>query len=252
MIDAHCHLYSDRYDHDLEQVVRRAEARLSAVVISAVDLESLQKSLAIRRKHPEFIYVTAGLQPKGASDLTDQARQDLWHAIERVRNEIIAVGEVGPDFHHVQDPQKRRQQLLVLEEALAHAEAWSLPLVVHARRAEAEALEVLSRSRIPVMFHCYAGSKNIARKLVENGFYLSFSALLLANLELREVVKEVPLERILTETDSPALSPHRNLPRNEPAFIETIVAHLSKLLQYPVEETAAITAANSRRFYGLP
>ncbi len=252
MIDAHCHLYSDKYDQDREQVVQRAEARLSAVIISAVDQESLEKSLVIRRKHPEFIYVTAGLHPRGAADLTDKARQSLWQIIDRARHEIVAVGEVGPDFHHIQNPKKRRQQLLVLEEALAHAEAWNLPLVVHARRAEAEAFAVLSRSRVPVMFHCYAGPKHIARKIVENGFYLSFSALLLAYSELREIVKTIPLERVLTETDSPALSPRLDSPRNEPAFVETIVAYLSKLVQYQVEETAEITAANARRFYGLP
>lgn len=252
MIDAHCHLYSDQYDHDLEQVVRRAGTRLSAMVISAVDEESLEKSLVIRRKHPDLIYVSAGIHPRGAADLTDEARREVWQVIGRVRHEIVAVGEVGPDFHHIIDTQKRRRQLLVLEEALGNAEAWSLPLVVHARRAEAEALEVLSQSRIPVMFHCFAGSMGIARKIAERGFYLSFSAMLLASLELREIVKEIPLERILTETDSPALSPRFDTPRNEPTFVETIVSCLAKLLRVSPEKAAEMTAENARRFYGLP
>lgn len=252
MIDAHCHLYSDRYDHDLEQVVRRARMRLSAMVISAVDVESLDKSRAIRRKHSDLIYVTAGVNPRGAADLTDEARRELWQIIGRVRDEIVAVGEVGPDFHHTQDAQKRRRQLLVLEEALGNAEAWSLPLVVHARRAEAEALEVLSQSRIPVMFHCFAGSIRSAREIVSCGFYISFSALLLASKELQETVNVIPPEFILTETDSPALSPRFDTPRNEPAFVETIVSCLARLLRLSPEKAAEMTAANARRFYGLP
>ncbi len=252
MIDAHCHLYSEQYDDDREQVVRRARTRLSAIVISAVDMESLEKSLAIRRKHPDLIYVTAGLHPRRAAELTDEARRELWQVIGEVRHDIVAVGEVGPDFHHIQDTQKRRQQLGLLEEALENAEAWNLPLVVHARRAEAEALEVLSQSRIPIMFHCFAGSRDIARKIVGHDFYLSFSALLLASPELREIVKAIPLERILTETDSPALSPHIDPSRNEPAFVGTVVSCLARLLRLSPEKAAKMTAANARRFYGLP
>jgi TatD DNase family protein len=252
MIDSHCHLYSDQYDHDLEQVVRRAGTRLSAIVISAVDVESLEKSLAIRRKYPDLIYVSAGVHPREAAELTNEDRQKLWKTIRHVRHEIVAVGEVGPDFHHIQDTQKHRRQLLLLEEALSIAEEWNLPLVVHARRAEPEALEVLSQSRTPVMFHCFNGSKDIARKIAGHGFYLSFSALLLASVELREVVKEIPLEKILTETDSPALSPRFDTPRNEPVFVETIVSCIARLLGFSREKAAELTAANARRFYGLP
>jgi TatD DNase family protein len=158
---------------------------------------------------------------------------------------------VGPDFHHIRDAQRQLRQLLVLEEALTHAEQWNLPLVVHARQAEAAALEVLSRSRVPVMFHCFAGSSQIAKEIAARGFYLSFSALLLAYPALQETAKEVPVERILTETDSPALSPRPRQARNEPAFLETIVTHLAKLLQCSPEKAAEITESNARRFYGL-
>ena len=251
MIDAHCHLYSDKYNHDLEKVIRQARERLSAIVVSAVDLESLGKSLDIRRRYPDFICVTAGIHPRKAAELDDEERRQFWQAVGRVRSEIVAVGEVGPDFHHIREAQQQLRQLLVLEEALAHAEQWNLPLVVHARRSEAAALEVLSRSRVPVMFHCYAGSSQIAKEITARGFYLSFSALLLAYPELEKTAKEVPLECILTETDSPALSPRPRQARNEPAFVETIVTHLAKLLQCSPEKAAEITEANARRFYGL-
>jgi TatD DNase family protein len=252
VIDAHCHLYSDKYNHDLEKVIQYARERLAAIVVSAVDSESLGKSLAIRRRHPDFIYVTAGIHPRKTAEIGDEERRQFWHAVGRVRSEIVAVGEVGPDFHHTRDAQRQLRQLLVLEEALAHAEQWNLPLVVHARQAEEAALEVLSRSRVPVMFHCFAGSSQIAKEIAARGFYLSFSALLLAYPELKEAVKEVPLERILTETDSPALSPRPRQTRNEPAFLETIVTHLAKLLQCSPEKAAEITESNARRFYRLP
>jgi TatD DNase family protein len=162
------------------------------------------------------------------------------------------VGEVGPDFHHTRDAQRQLKQLLALEEALAHAEQWNLPLVVHARQAEEAALEILSRSRVPVMFHCFAGTSQIAKEIADCGFYLSFSALILAYPELKEAVKKVPLEFILTETDSPALSPRPSQTRNEPAFLETIVSHLAKLLQCSPKKASEITEANARRFYRLP
>jgi TatD DNase family protein len=252
MIDAHCHLYSDKYDNDLENVIQRAKKCLSAVVISAVDSESFEKSLIMRRLHPDFVYVTAGIHPRKTAELSNENRRQLWQAISRSRDEIVAVGEVGPDFYHVRDPSKRRQQLLVLEEALSKAEQWGLPLVIHARSAEEAALEVVSQSRIPVMFHCFAGSREIARKITANGFYISFSAILLASPELQKTAASIPQELILTETDSPALSPLPDKTRNEPVFVEKIVSCLAKQLKCTLELAAKITEENARRFYGLP
>jgi len=251
VIDAHTHLYSDEYRHDLAQVIRRARSILKGVVISAVDIDSLEQSLAIRRRHPDFIYVTAGIHPRKTAALLAEDRQQLWEAIDRVRPDIVALGEIGPDFHYIRNRREQQRQLAVLEEALDRAEAWNLPLVVHARRAEAAALEVLSRSKVPVMFHCFAGSRQVAEKITACGFYLSLSAILLFNAELQDAVKGIPIEQILTETDSPALSPKRGLLRNEPAYVEMIVLHLAKLLKFPPHRIAEITSANTRRFYGL-
>lgn len=252
MIDSHCHIYSDKYDHDVDDVIGRAKERLSGIVVSAVDIQSLEKSLAIRRRYSDFIHVTAGINPRTAAELGEEDRRRFWNAVDRVRGEIVALGEVGLDHHHVLDPRKRRKQMGILEEALSYAEQWELPLVIHARRAETAALEVVSHSRIPVMYHCFAGSTQMAKVIAARGFYISFSALLLADSGLQEAAKAIPPERILTETDSPALSPRPDAPRNEPAFVETIVTCLAKLLRCSPKKAAEITAANARRFFGLP
>ena len=251
MIDAHCHLYSDKYDHDLDAVIQRAKKHLQALVISAVDLGSLQKSLNIRRQYSDFIHVTAGLHPRTAAKLNESQLAQRWQTIKNVKEEIVAVGEVGPDFYRTKDPRLRRRQLLILEEAKEQAEGLDLPLVIHARQAEEEALEVVSSCRTPVLFHCFAGTSQAAKQITRLGFYLSFSAILLFSSEIRKVAAEIPLELILTETDSPALSPRRDHRRNEPAFLETIVSRLASLREYPEGKMAAITAANARRFYGL-
>jgi len=218
MIDAHCHLYSDKYDDDLHEVIQRAQGKLRGVVISAVDQESLQKSLTIRRKYPDFIYVTAGIHPRNAAKLAKAELTELWRAISSVQEEIVAVGEVGPDFYHCKDHRLRQRQLSVLEDAMAQAETLDLPLVIHARQAEQAALEVVARCTKPVLFHCFAGTRQIARKITSHGFYVSFSAILLFNSELQRAITEVPLELILTETDSPALSPRRTHPKKRACF----------------------------------
>jgi TatD DNase family protein len=251
MIDAHCHLYSDKYDHDLDRVIQRAQKMLQAVIISAVDPESLQKSLAIRRNYSDFIHVTAGVHPRNAARLEKTDLAELWQTIYGVKEEIVAVGEVGPDFYRTKDRRLRQRQLSVLEDAMAQAETMDLPLVIHARQAEKPALEVVSRCRTPVLFHCFTGSRRLAKEITSLGFYLSFSAILLFNSELQEVATAVPLELILTETDSPALSPRRSQRRNEPAFLETIVSRLASLIDYPAKKVASITAANARKFYRL-
>ena len=251
MIDAHCHLYSAKYDHDLHEVIQRAQEKLQAVITSAVDLESLQKSLAIRRKYNNFIYLTAGVHPRNAAKLNQEEISKLWQAIRRVQEEIVAVGEVGPDFYRTKNPRLRQRQLSVLEDAMAQAEAMDLPLVIHARQAEKAALEVVARCPTPVLFHCFAGTRQMARQITAHGFYLSFSAILLFSSELQKAATEIPLELILTETDSPALSPRRSQRRNEPAFLETIVSRLATLFSYSVDRVGSITAANAVRFYGL-
>jgi TatD DNase family protein len=250
MIDAHCHLYSAKYDHDLHQVIQRAQEKLQAVIISAVDLESLQKSLAIRRKYNDFICLTAGVHPRNAAKLNKEELSELWQAIRSVEQEIVAVGEVGPDFYRTKDPRLRQRQLSVLEDAMAQAEAMDLPLVIHARQAEKAALEVVARCTTPVLFHCFAGTRQMARQITAHGFYLSFSAILLFSSELQRAATEIPLE-LITETDSPALSPRRTQRRNEPAFLETIVSRLASLFDYPVDRVGSITATNAVRFYGL-
>lgn len=251
MIDAHCHLYSDKYHYDLREVIQRAQEKLQLVVISAVDQESLRKSLAIRRKYPDFIRVTAGVHPRSAAKLNKEELTELWQAIGTVKEEIVALGEVGPDFYHVKDNRLRQRQLSVLEDAMEQAQAMDLPLVIHARQAEKAALEVVARSRIPILFHCFAATRQMAKEITAHGFYLSFSAILLFSSELQRAVTEVPLELILTETDSPALSPQGNQRRNEPAFLESIVSQLANLLDYPVGKVGSITAANAERFYGI-
>jgi TatD DNase family protein len=251
MIDAHCHLYSGKYDHDLHEVIQRAQEKLQAVIISAVDLESLEKSLAIRRKYTDFIYLTAGVHPRNAAKLSKEELSALWRAIRSVEEEIVAVGEVGPDFYRIKDKRLRQRQLSVLEDAMAQAEAMDLPLVIHARQAEKAALEVVARCTTPVLFHCFAGTRQMARQITAHGFYLSFSAILLFSAELQRAATEIPFELILTETDSPALSPQRSQRRNEPAFLAAIVSRLASLFDYPVDRVGSITAANASRFYGL-
>jgi TatD DNase family protein len=251
MIDAHCHLYSDKYQHDLHEVIQRAREKLQGVVISAVDQESLRISLAIRRKYPDFIKVTAGIHPRSAAKLSKEELTELWEAIRTVKEEIVALGEVGPDFYHVKDHRLRRKQLSVLEDGMAQAEAMDLPLVIHARQAEKAALEVVARCTTPVLFHCFAGTRQMAKEITAHGFYLSFSAILLFSPELQRAATEIPLELILTETDSPALSPRRSQRRNEPAFLESIVSRLASLFNYSVEKLGSITATNAGRFYGL-
>ena len=192
MIDAHCHLYSGKYDHDLDKVIKRARQHLEGVVVSAVDPESLQKSLTIRRQHSDFIHVTAGVHPRTAATLKKEKLAQQWQVIMNVKEEIVAVGEVGPDFHHTRDPRLRQRQLVVLREAMTQAENFHLPLVIHARQAEAAALEVVSGCKTPVLFHCFAGPRQVARQITRNGFYLSFSAILLFSSELQKVATEVP------------------------------------------------------------
>jgi len=253
LVDTHTHLDMAEYEGDLPEVLERAQAQgVGYLLVVGTDLASSGKVLGLVQTY-QGLYASIGVHPNGASSVTEAD----WGEIKGlVRSPgVVAVGETGLDYHYQYSPRETQQALFRRHIEMA-LEA-RLPLIIHNREATPDCLGILReyRSRSPKgVFHCFSGSKETARECLEMGFYLSFAGpVTFPNAHhLREVVKSVPVERLLLETDCPYLSPQpRRGKRNEPSYLRYLLPVLSQLYNLTGEDIARITTFNAFQLFGM-
>jgi len=256
IIDSHAHLEFSQFDADRTEMLERARQAGVATLLaigSGTGPERLNAALPFAEQY-DWIYATVGIHPHEAKLATDEHFAHLEKLATHPR--VIAWGEIGLDYYYDHSP--RDVQVGVFRRQLEMARVARLPIVIHCRDAWSDCLMILEESwrssGLGGVLHCFTGSLEDARKGIEMGFVVSFAGnVTYPKMEpLRQIAKELPLDRLLVETDSPFLPPqgHRGK-RNEPAFVIEVARTLGNVRNLPAEEVAAATAANFRRFFGL-
>lgn len=259
LVDTHCHLNFDSYDDDRAAVLARAvEAGVTRVILPSVDPETSRQIAAMVVQH-DGLYGAVGIQPNSTADF-DEAMLDEIEALAG-QPRIIAVGEIGLDYHWDRSPQA--QQFRAFEAQLSLAARLELPVIIHNREAGGDVMTVLeswartmpaSLKDRPGVLHSFSDSEAIAERALACGFYLGFTGPVTFKKadDLRSIAATVPLDRIVVETDGPFLTPqpHRGK-RNEPAYIPFIVERLAAIKQVSVEEMGRATTANAERLFRL-
>jgi TatD DNase family protein len=247
LVDSHCHLDFPEFAPELEAVVARAaEARVGACVSIGTTLAKFPRVLAIAEQFAN-VYCSVGIHPHEAKlePLTDAAP-----LLERARHEkVVGIGETGLDYYYQHSP--REAQIANFRFHIAAARELGLPLIVHTRDAEDDTIAILreemERAPFRGLIHCFTGTRRLAEAAVDLGLYISASGIMTFknSAELRDVLKDVPLDRLLVETDAPFLAPvpHRGK-RNEPAFVAHTAAALAELKGVPSEDLARVTTDN--------
>lgn len=248
MFDSHTHIDMRHFKNDRERVIQRAkDAGLIGMVTSSIDSASFRRTLGIVEKHPGFVHHSAGA---GVSQLTLDEAEKIVALSRKYAKDIVAVGEVGLDYHWVKDPKGRRNQEPLFQMFIDLAIELELPIVIHSRKAEAEAAAILEKNFSGnVLMHCFDGPPVIAKLVADNGWYITLPSNFGKYRNRKDAAKIVPLDQILLETDGPYLSPTPD--RNEPANILYGVESLSKLLDLSDEDVAQATTRNALRFYRL-
>jgi len=253
LVDSHCHIAGSEFAADLDQVIERARAagvERAFVVLAADDEPELRQAEEVRSRWSEVRF-SIGVHPHNAGTFSS----DPAEAARRVRKAIDAqplaraVGEIGLDYHYDFSPRDVQQQVFREQIRLAHQ--LSRPIVIHTREADDDTLRILNEERgrdVGGVFHCFTGDRAMARRALDIGFHLSLAGIVTfpRAIELKEVARLVPLDRLLIETDSPYLSPvpHRGT-RNEPARVARVAEVIAELRGERVE---AITSATGKNF----
>lgn len=248
LFDAHTHIDMKDFQNDLESVIRRAKDRgLVGMTTSSIGPGSFRRTLGIVRKHNDFIYHTAGCS---VSQLTRKDADTIISLCRKYSSEIVAIGEVGLDYYWIKDPAGRKAQDPLLVDFISLASELQIPLVIHSRKAEAEATTIIeSRFSGDVLMHCFDGPAEVAQRVRDNDWYITLPANFMRFKNRVGAARILPLERLMLETDGPYMSPTKE--RNEPANVSVGCESLSKLLDLPLEDVASQTTENAIRFYNI-
>jgi len=261
-VDSHAHLEGERFDADREQVLARAEAAGVETIVaigSGTGPGSLDCAIQLAEKHRQM-YATIGIHPHEAKLAHEPDFRELEQLAKRPK--VIAVGEIGLDYYYDHSPRDVQQDVFLKQMELAKAAR--LPIVIHCRPSEGsenawhDCLGLIEREWAPVglggILHCFTGTLAHARKALDLGFMISFAGNVTfpKAQPIREAAKEVPLDRMLIETDSPFLAPVPNRgKRNEPAFVKETARQIGELRGISTEEVGAQTTRNFYKFFSL-
>ncbi len=257
-IDSHAHIDGSEFDIDRDEVIARATAAGVSTILNVGtgDPQSGALERAVRlSEENSSIYAAIGTHPHDARLYDDHVETKIKDLVKSSAR-VIAWGEIGLDFHYDNSP--RDVQVSVFKQQLRAAHECNLPVIIHTREADRETIEILKTeyagaARAGIM-HCFSGSLGLAKAAVELGFLISFSGILTFKKaeELRDIARQIPLDRLLIETDCPFLTPipHRGK-RNEPAYVVEVARCLAGVHGIETEEMGRITAQNFVRLFNV-
>lgn len=243
MIDTHCHLSTEDYDN-LNDLINEMDKNNILAINNGCDLKSNDEVLTFKEKN---IYLAIGFHPEEVDNIPD----DYIEYIERNIDKIVAIGEIGLDYHYTKENKKK--QIEIFENQLKLAEKYNKPVIVHSRDAINDTYEILKKYKVVGSIHAFSGSLEMANKFIDLGFKLGIGGVItFKNCNLKDVVKKLDLKDIILETDSPYMTP---VPfrgkKNSPLYLKYIANFIAEIKGISVEEVSNITSENARMLFDL-
>ncbi len=255
LVDSHSHIQGEEFSSDVEGVLERArQAGVKKIIIvgGAGDISSNGAALELAAHAPE-LFATVGMHPHDAREVSGE---DLDRLKEMAKDpKVVAVGETGLDFYYNHSP--REVQIKLFRRFIHMACETDLPIVIHDRDADPEVVDLVrseGKGKLRGVVHCFTGDLATAKSFLDLGFYLSFTGIVTFKNAgpLREVVRRIPMDRILVETDAPYLAPvPKRGKRNEPAFVRFVAEAVAEIKGLPLDEMAQATSSNAESLFGI-
>ncbi len=253
LFDTHAHMDDRAFDADREQVLASLKDRGTALVMNpGCSLASSRNAVALANRYP-WLYAAVGSHPDVADEVNDAVLAE-YRRLAAENPKVKAIGEIGIDYHYEDIP--RELQLKAFRAQMELARQLRLPVIVHERDAHTDGMEVVREfPEVTGVFHCYSGSAEMARQLVDLGWYIGFTGVLTFKNARKaiETAASIPLERIVLETDCPYMAPvpHRGK-RNDPGYLCHMAEKLAQIRGLPLEDIHHITTENGKRLYRIP
>ena len=252
IVDSHCHIDDERFDSDREELISLFEENeIDFLIDPASDVNSGRKILELVKKYDK-IYGAVGIHPHEVEGITQKQLDEIYEM--SFAKKIVAIGEIGLDYYYDNSPKDKQKE--IFRKQMEIAKKIKLPVIIHTRDAMGDTYDILSEFRGEVIgvMHCYTGSLEMAKRFMELGYYISISgAVTFKNaVNVREMAKEIPLDNLLVETDSPYLTPepHRGK-RNEPKFVRLVAEKIAELKNMEVNDLIYNTNSNARNLFSI-
>jgi len=252
LIDSHCHIYSEEFELDRKAVLNRAANEgVVKMLMPAIDASTHEEMLSLENEYPHECLSMMGLHPCSVKENYQEELKIVQQYFEK--RKFIAVGETGLDFYW--DLSFTKEQYQVFQQQINWALHYDIPVVIHSRNSIKECIEMVKQNqkgKLKGVFHCFSGSLDEAKKIIDLNFYLGIGGVLTFKKSgLDAVIEEIELKHIVLETDAPYLAP---VPfrgkRNECSYIKYVAEKLAQIKKISVEEIAAITTANAEKLFG--
>jgi len=258
-IDTHCHLDMEEFSKDCDNVVKKAkENGVEKIITIGCNLNSAYRALEISKKH-ENIFVAIGIHP---NEITKKNYEGLLNELEEIEKlakekKVVAIGEIGLDYRGLEKDEDKEKQKEFFLRQFSIAQRLKKPVIIHCREAYENLIDILKAKSYQLetiygVVHCFSGRLSQAKKILDLGFFVSFTGIITYSRSYDNVIKEISLERLLIETDAPFLAP---LPyrgqRNEPAYVVEIAKKIAEIKKISLVEVAEKTSQNANLLFGL-
>ncbi|MGN7942938.1 TatD family hydrolase [Metabacillus sp. 22489] len=253
LFDTHAHLNATQFEEDVVEVIERAKSEnVSHIVVVGFDRETITRAMELTEQY-DMIYAAVGWHPVDAIDMTDEDLE--WIKQLAAHPKVVAIGEMGLDYYWDKSPKEIQQE--VFRKQIRLAKEVELPIIIHNREATEDVVKILQEenaSEVGGIMHCFTGSLETAEQCMKMNFYLSFGGpVTFKNAKKpKEVVKEIPMDFLLIETDCPYLTPHPfRGKRNEPSYVKYVAEQIAELKGLTFEEVAKKTSDNAMKLFGI-
>ncbi len=252
IFDSHAHYDDEQFDMDREAVIKEIKDNgVIGVINCGSSLKGLEMSVKLAEDY-DFIYAAAGIHPENANEFTDEVKEKI-HSLTK-DNKIVAIGEIGLDYYWEENP-PREVQKKVFREQMSIAKEFGLPVIIHDRDAHGDTLEILKEfPGVIGVVHCFSGSVEFSKECLKLGYYIGVTGVVTFKNSkvIKEVVRELPIDRLLVETDCPYMAPTPNRgKRNQSNYINFIIDEIAIIKGITRKEIEEITIFNTKNLFNL-
>ena len=252
MIDCHCHLEQKEYNKDREQIIKECKKELKALITCSAHPKNIKLTLELAKKYQGFIFCTIGIHPTYIKEINNEKIDRAIQEIRKNQHNIVAIGEIGLDYFWIKEEKWREKQRNLFKKLIKLAQELNLPLVIHSRNAAEETIEILEQENMKgkkVLMHLFQDRKNLQR-IIENDWLISIGPGIRKSKNLRKIARDMPLKRLLLETDSPWFT-QEGQEKGLPTNVKIAAQKIAEIKKITIKEIEKQTDLNAIEFFNL-